>query len=465
MNMDTRLNAQDKFLFLEQMSSFVHGIDISYLMKRRHKKNWAECREILTQFLCVQIYTPTILRAAYKQWSDLPFWAQESTPIQIQELMRQSPQMTDIELTTALNAYHIQRAVHVLQGYQSCPIPLTHDDNIETHTHNLLSWRGERALRVLQQGVSQKRWSNKLCKIALKASHKHLIDLSYYRIKATPKTADILTIRYQNNKGKPLIIFPVLQMTQGCVNACSHCAFCATDKMAHMPYPMFLGLHQSLDRVYRRYPPKETPTPFSLYYHDSDPLSYQDPIIGADSGDVMLYLRNHHAACYFLTRGVTDKASRTALAKASLAYPIALSFVDTPAENMAKNIRQLNDTLDILALTTHNKLTQISHMTLTNGSSVPSQLFRGVNTRHGWIHGLGRARSFSKEAIIPVNTQSMGLLIRPSGNIELYTQHNDHQTYTILNSFFRPKHSEKSYHASSLWHRFFRTKSPTRQKS
>ncbi len=412
------------------------------------RKNCCEKEAIdanLDIFLMAGIYSPVVIRAAADNWNSLPFYVTEDTPLPIQEIIHQSSALTDNEIQYRLNKYAIKRAVEVLSQYHDCPVPLTNRSDIPVTRQNLLSEKGEKALAVLRQAVQQKYYTDKMARLAHKTTHKHLMDLSYYVSWRLPAKLLLQEYTFLDENRTVAYNFPTIQLTQGCVNNCSHCMAEAEPKLSHMPYPMFLGLFTCLNKTYKKYPEEIVDGEsyaFNRFFSDSDMITYRDNIMGVDSGDVIFQLTfKHERGSAFMTRGVTDRASEIALAKVlMLRLPILLSFVDTPAENMAHNIKQLQRTLQLLEkMGMKEENFPINHLHLKSGPTVSDDVFMGFENQKVEIYKAGRARQFPDSELLlpPDEAFQCPIVLRPSGNVVWQEVKNGVLESQTLTSLFR----------------------------
>lgn len=90
-----------------------------------------------------------------------------------------------------------------------------------------------------------------------------------------------------------------------------------------------------------------------MLYADSDPLSYRDPIIGADAADVVHFLKNtvplqNRQDIAFLTKGILQKKDEETIAKLAMGrYKMTLSVLLLPGEPIHQNIRRTLKTIDV----------------------------------------------------------------------------------------------------------------------
>ena len=374
----------------------------------------------LEDFLLFEIYSPRVLRLAHHRWEELPSYVKNSVHPEIRDLIQKADDFSAIELKNRLNAHTIARAINVLLGYQNCSIPLTKSSSVPTIQKNLLSSRGEWALKRLLLASCHGEQTDAAAELALRTSHKFLMDLSYYKkVHLTLEDADaFILITHKTEKGKEEFFYhlPSVQLTQGCTNGCSHCFCDAKNQLSYMPYPLWRGLYEELDRYYKYYEGLEwgatvtyrkfffkrkkqeihrVPYSFSRFFHDSDITQYHDTIMNVDGGDVALFVHCRGGECYFLTKGITDNLSRRAIAKACKVEAIDLSFVDTPKENMPRNICQLKKTIDLIHSVPMNKgVGHIIHTHLKTPSVSADEIFEGETVLHHEIVPSGRANQF-----------------------------------------------------------------------
>ena len=377
----------------------------------------------LADFLLFQIYSPKVLRKAYAKWPELPWFIRENVPKDIQVLIEKSPHYSDKVLRTKLNEYHIRQAVDVLSKYQACDVPMTQDPTVPQNRYKLTSKRGDKALLILQNALQQKQFSNKMADLAVHSTHKFLAEGKYYLDWKFPsKFARCATIEHcMQGDNSICYTFPAIQLTKGCMNHCSHCDSRAEAHLSHMPWPMFQSLHRALNKHYRHYPQNGTNHYFSQFFADSDMLDYHDPVMDVDSGDVGLWVALESEYCQYLTRGVKNERNRLSLAKALVSgQPVALSFVDTPREDMAHNLKQLENTLDVVESVPQRKgQPSIIHLHLKSGGSVDKKVFRDFPVEDAIIYALGRAKDFLSEEVnhFPDKEFIAPIVFEPNGSI------------------------------------------------
>ena len=390
-----------------------------YFLKDNEKivrKHWAD-------FLLFQIYSAPLIRQVYPNWLTAPWALKQNTPDEIHDLIEKAPHLSNKVLQRRINEYNMSRAIRVLSAYQSCDVPLTQDKTVPKNRYKLTSAKGDKVLSVLEKAVEAKDFSDQMAELAIRAGHKFLCEDKYYiRSPFSAKGARSLLIpTHEIGKTEADYIFPAIQLTQGCLNQCSHCDSRAEPHLSHMPWPMFRALYRGLNRHYRNYRQEGVGFYFAAFFADSDMLDYRDPIIGADSGDVGLWIKAERGYCQYLTRGVKNDRDKLALAKAMHSHQaISISFVDTPLENMSRNLAQLNDTLDVIESTSvKNVSPDIVHLHLKSGGSVDRSVFRGYKTEDSIIYALGRAKNLPAEEVEhhPDERYLPKFVFRPNGDI------------------------------------------------
>lgn len=318
------------------------------LWLNRHKNSIKTVEIFLSDFLLAEIYSPIVLTLMKEKWEALPFYVQKSIPSEILEIA--STKGTE-NIQTQLNQYWLNRAIQVLSGYQNCPIPLTKDKRINGPRRNLLSSKGEKQLAFLKQAQARQRMSSRIMEMALESAHKFLLNLDLF-IGFDYLNSFEFNKEYKDTRSSRAPTLQVI-MTSGCYNGCVHCGYSATAPVYHMPYPLFLKLfktvysQKSMDNYF-----------FPFIYGNSDPVSYQDSIINADSGDVMLAFKRLYSKpinISFLTKGILIKKDEVSLAKvlhhtkdkSKVELGFLFSFVDLPGENVNKNLVRLKRTQEI----------------------------------------------------------------------------------------------------------------------
>ena len=388
-----------------------------------------------------QIYSPVRLRMLLDK--DTPWYIKEDTPKEILALAQKAPSLSDEEIDFELNKYYIHKAIRVMSAYKNGSIPLTSQPHVKTTPQNLLSKVGEECLTHLMNATKKNDYSLDNREIALFSTHKFLLDTRFYcDFDINPQ---ILLHSFMMIEGEltgvKQYIFPTIQLTRGCYNECSHCMASATAKnINHMPYPMFLKIYETLLPHYKDLPMYTQDTSFGKHFDDSDPLHYQDNIIGADYGDIVTLLaQKYDMPSVILTRGVKGKQSKIAFAKildqGISSFPI--SFVDTPKEDMAYNLKQLKDTLQIVnSMTVDEKerdflkrMLYVSHLHLNSGPTITKETLDSLafplEDRYSKapIYAVGRARQFPESELyypwkgLKYNPFMSPFIIRPNGEV------------------------------------------------
>ena len=410
-----------------------------YILKDDKKfvqENWAD-------FLLLQIYSVPLIRRIYPDWPAVSWELKKNTPSRIHDLIEKSPYLSNKILQLRLNEYYISRAIEVLSGYQACDVPMTQDKSIPQNRYKLTSKEGDRALTILKNAFSRKNFSNVLADLAVRTGHKFLASDRYYiGCRFSGKDASHLAIPVRKNDESDIdYIFPTIQLTQGCLNQCSHCDSRAMPHLSHMPWPLFRSLYRGLNDHYRYYRQQNIDFYFSDFFADSDMLDYNDSIMHVDSGDVGVWIKTEGGVCQYLTRGVKNDQNSLALAKAlHSGQPITISFVDTPLENMPRNLEQLQRTLDVVETVRGNKvMPDIVHLHLKNGGSVNQSVFRGYSTEDSIIYALGRAKNLPADEInhFPDENYLPKYIFKPNGDLVFQCVKNGDLDLTVKCNLFQ----------------------------
>ena len=407
------------------------------------KDNAAFVSANLSRYLTAEIYSPVVIRMAYARWREMPFYAREGVHVEMRKILEESPSLSNGELQKKINAHLIVRGIKILVAYSHCPVPLTQDRTIPVRHENFLSNRGKGALKALLHTATRGKFTYEMADLAIRTSHKFLMDLGYYRNLINSESADVLTFSVHNkNKDMHLFYPPIVQLSQGCPNHCSHCFASAENHLSYMPYPMWRKIYETLNGRYQYYHGDAYQyghskllswipgvnkrvtlnyVPFARFFHDSDPSIYHDSIINVDAGDIALLLREKEADYYFLTKGITNPVSRRAIAKTALAYPISISFVDTPKESKVHSMTQFRKTLNLVESVPHSQGIQNIHLLyLKSGPSVCEDIFKGYNLIKELILPCGRANQFPTSELDMTQTEDLyPFTINPNGDIVL----------------------------------------------
>ena len=146
------------------------------------KDNKQAVQSLISDFLLFRIYSSTVLRQAYRDWPTIRWFVKDNTPAEIQSLIDKSPHLSNRVLSSQLNAWKINRAVHTLEQYQNCRIPLTTDQAVPQKSQKLTSTKGDKALTILQQAVQEKQFSDRMATLATDTAHPFLFHDKYYYI-------------------------------------------------------------------------------------------------------------------------------------------------------------------------------------------------------------------------------------------------------------------------------------------
>lgn len=273
----------------------------------------------LYDFLLYNIYSPAVLKEWKARTKEIPSYLNAQMPDFLKALANSS--VSDDAMQQGIHRYWLNQAVSVLKGYHSCPVPLSSDKRVVSQTYSLLSLKGRSWLHrfeAVQKGSSVPLNTGHE---AFYAANKFLLDLDLFRSLGYLKSCSLLNNGLQRNL--------TISMSSGCYNGCCHCGFEAKARVSHMPYPILLKLYFLFDK--QTYP--------SYLYADSDPISYQDPIIGADCGDVIHYVAlKGQFAPGFITKGPLTPSNLTALSKVMERTGAQFSYIDLPGEvNPDKN--------------------------------------------------------------------------------------------------------------------------------
>ncbi len=412
----------------------------------RFKDNPKFIEKNIGDFLLYQIYSPCVIRTCYPLWPQLPKVYRENTPPEIESLMEMSPFLNTDQLAQKLNRYQIEKAIKVLKSYQNCSVPLTQDQSVKKTRRKLTSSVGDSNLKILQQALQKGNYSNAMADLAVRCSHKFLFDKRNYR---HWHISSEMAKKLAKERIWSVWLFPAIQLTKGCENRCSHCCDRAESNLSHMPWPVFVDIYKGLNRHYRFYPQESCGHYFSQFFADSDMLSYQDPIMGADSGDAAMWVAQEKGYFNVMTRGVTNQKSELALRKVIMSeQPLVISFVDSPNENMHHNIDQLRDTLDVVESMKNRKFNpSIVHLHTKNGPTVPDSIFRGFpdEKRIIWAFGRGKDLPADETERFPDSSFSSPNLIEPNGNIILTKIKDGENVKMKLTSLYGVNHCGKRF--------------------
>ncbi len=300
---------------------------IKWLYKFRN--NIELVKENLYDFLIYNIYSPLILREWNRRKNKIPNYINAQVPSFFKSLMEQT--LSNEQLQEKIHFFWINKAIQVLSGYQACSIPLSEDNRVEKITYNLLSPKGRNWLYRFKHFQEQGQVPINTGHEAFYAANKFLLDLDLFISLGYLRNCSLLNNAQQSNL--------TISMSSGCYNGCCHCGYEAKGPVSHMPYPILLKLYFLFDKQ----------THPAYLYADSDPISYRDPIIGADCGDVIHYVSlKGQFMPSFITKGPLKKENNTALAKVMEKTPVLLSLIDLPGErDVEQNKRRIEEVFDI----------------------------------------------------------------------------------------------------------------------
>lgn len=183
-----------------------------------------------------------------------------------------------------------------------------------------------------QRGV----YPDSLKQEAFRSANKFLLDLNHFISFPHIEEASFLSQKARLT----------VSLSTGCYNQCVHCAYEAKPPVSHIPYPIFLRLVEAF--AHRLSEPAS-----QMLYANSDPLSYYDPIIEADSADVVHFLKHtiplqNRQKLAFLTKGILQKKDEKTVAKLAMGrHKITLSVLLLPGEPIAQNICRVLKTIDV----------------------------------------------------------------------------------------------------------------------
>ena len=284
------------------------------------------------KYVLFEFYTPTLCRMMLKRQKEFPSCFLKKWPSFIWE----SKFLPEALLQEKIDDFWQHRAIQVLTGYQMCPIPFSKYFNPQIKTMNLLSRQGEDLLEQLKSHKDN--LSDTMKEKTVRAANKFLLDLnnfiSFPEIEKAPFTAQKVRM--------------TVSLSTGCYNQCVHCGYEAKPVLSHMPYPIFLRLVEAFGHRLGG-----TGLNGQMIYADSDPMSYYDPIIGADAADVVHFLKTtiplqNRENISFLTKGILFSQDELTVAKMAMGkYSMTLSVVLLPGEAVQKNIKRILRTIDV----------------------------------------------------------------------------------------------------------------------
>lgn len=352
--------------------------DIGFIEKRYEQIEnpyVAFARFNLQDMLLFGFYSPSILEQMLLQKDKIPYYILNNVPKDIVKLAEQKlpPEETEKKICS----FYLDKAIEILERYSHCPIPMqpvykdgeillaeeTEKEYIDTTTgllvkptyRDLLSESGHQRLEELKKARENGDLSKKIKDISIRSGNKFMLDTALFANLPGIDTLDKMKDNIKNI---------VVSATTGCYGNCSHCGYKASTKVRHMPYPVLLKIFEQLDLVEKplsaNVPPSENngqkaPRRPPMIYSDSDPLSYYDPIIGADAGDFYFAQKNKNpyfsmpvvskGLLHINREGLTEKQEAIAFGKLFENGTITLSWVKLPGENNEKNETRIKNTL------------------------------------------------------------------------------------------------------------------------
>ena len=295
---------------------------------RRNDRSFVE--KHFLKFVLFEFYTPMLCRMIEGRQVHLPASVLAALP----SFVWGSSSLSDYQIQARIDAFWLQKAIRVLSGYQQADVPFSTDPRVSRKKMNLLSDQGQNVLKQLQNAEQRGIYPDSLKQAAFRAANKFLLDLNHFI--SFPRLTEAA---FLSQKARMTV-----SLSTGCYNRCVHCGYEAEPPVAHMPYPIFLRLTEALDYYLGR--PKQL-------YANSDPLSYHDPIIGADAADVIHFLKHtiplqNRSQIAFLTKGILQKRDEKTIAKLAIGrHEIALSVLVLPGEPVAQNIHRALKTIDV----------------------------------------------------------------------------------------------------------------------
>jgi len=329
----------------------------------------------LQDLLLFGFYSPAVLEQMLIQKDKIPYYILGSVPKEIKELAEQklSPEETEKKI----RSFYLDKAIDTLEKYSHCPVPMqpVYKDGdilvaekpekeyfdettgilVKPTYRDLLSKSGHERLEELKKARENGDLSDKVKEIAIHSGNKFMLDTSLFA--PLPGIGRLNTLK---SNIKNIIV----SATTGCYGNCSHCGYSASSKVRHMPYPMLLkifeqvGLNEEYTQNNYTCPEgkqqQRSPRP-PMIYSDSDPLSYYDPIIGADAGDFYFAQKNKNP--YFtmpvVSKGLLhmnrdellEKKETVSFGKLFENGTITLSWVNLPGENNDKNDTRIKNTV------------------------------------------------------------------------------------------------------------------------
>lgn len=283
------------------------------------------------KFVLFEFYTPMLCRMIVRRQRHIP----SSVFTRLPSFVLMSPSLSDQQIQKQIDAFWLKKAIQVLSGYQQVKVPFSADPSVPRKTMNLLSDQGQNVLKLLQNAEQRGFFPEALKQVAFRSANKFMLDLNHFI--SFPQLTESAFLSQKARK--------TVSLSTGCYNQCVHCAYEADPPVSHMPYPIFLRLTEALNH--------HLGWPSQMLYANSDPLSYHDPIIGADAADVVHFLKHtiplqNRSQIAFLTKGILQKKDEKTIAKLAMGrYKMTLSVLLLPGEPINQNIRRTLKTIDV----------------------------------------------------------------------------------------------------------------------
>ena len=284
------------------------------------------------KFVLFEFYTPMLCRMIARRQRHIP----SSVFTRLPSFVLMSPSLSDQQIQKQIDAFWLKKAIHVLSGYQQVKVPFSADPSVPRKMINLLSSHGQNVLKLLQNAEQRGVYPDSLKQEAFRSANKFLLDLNLFISFPHIEEASFLSQKARLT----------VSLSTGCYNQCVHCAYEAKPPVSHMPYPIFLRLVEAF--AHRLSEPAS-----QMLYANSDPLSYYDPIIEADSADVVHFLKHtiplqNRQKLAFLTKGILQKKDEKTVAKLAMGrHKITLSVLLLPGEPIHQNICRVLKTIDV----------------------------------------------------------------------------------------------------------------------
>lgn len=314
---------------------------------------------------------------------------------------QQNTPLDDSELNNLIYKYWYARAYRVLTKYSEYKRPILDTDKktlIAYEPINILSSRGLDLLKQLSENKPQS------IDTLLSVAHKHHLDLDLF---ITPKMSpsDFETTE-----------FKFLSPVSGCYNNCPHCAVNAQPFVYCMPYPIIL-------KILYLFGKKEVPTYVGLH-DDSEDISYFDPVLRADFGDLAVASIKKNVKITILSKGLF-LGSRIDLAVSKYFYSeknpcsIKTSLLLIKQEEAQKNFAMVEGMKQIAAIYGRKDYFHVRLFTTPKLLSFYTERIKALPGKKGtlfWaaIEPFGRAANL-KEAYTRYSLEEIQALYKKTG--------------------------------------------------